>query len=323
MKKKYALFVFLISLILAFINISQIPAGDEMGGIIEIFLALLYTFIVFVFTIITSYLIFLKKNLNQKIWQIIIYTLCIISVYHLTWKVCVYRVPSMSFEDVRSKQLEELNELIKKGNEILVKSKNKNYTYYVKDSTEIVNYFISFLDRNNVQLSLEKDSIYHSTFNHFFDRNLTNFDSKEESFKYRQIISKSLTLDYISYSPNKKILFVIITYNIGTNPKEANAIALIGSRQGKKITLYRHPCFRNDYGEINKKYAFYSLVCDLNKGDRPCSKGNPFKNTFWTDGYFEKVKINNEYKYLYQVNELYNQPNKRFDNTYVPRITIE
>ena len=245
-------------------------------------------------------------------------------LYWSSWYVFVHREPMEIRSEIKKSQYDELDKLTLKGNKILKNSENKvsNNKYVTKDSVAIVDFFKCFLDRDNISPSLKIDSTYHSTFNHFFNKTLTHLDSIQ-SLRYRVNISNSLTLDYISISPNSKFIFAIITYDIGQNPTESNALTLIGSREDGKLILYKYPCSRNYSGAFNKKYAFYSLICDLDKGDRPCSKGNPFKLSFWTNGYFQKVKINNTEKYLYQVNELYNQPDKKFDSTPVPNVVIK
>lgn len=311
------------SIIIVFYNISRIPVGDEIGATGEQFIALYYTLIIFLITVIFSFSVSSIKTLNQIVWQGVVYGLCIISVYYFTWKVCVFREPGRSTEEIRNIQRLKLNNLISEGTRILEKSENRNHTYKKQDSTAILNYLIHFLDSNSIEFSRTKDSIYHSVFSHFFSRTLMNFDNIQESLTYRKTISNSITVDHISYSPNNNLLLAILTYDIGQSPVESNAIALIGSREDGKLILYKYPCFRNDYGVLNKKYAFYELVNDLAKNEQPCSKGNPFTHSFWDGGYFGKVKVKNEHKYLYQVHELYNQPNKKFDDIPVPSIVIK
>lgn len=93
---------FVISLILLFNNISQIPIGDEMGAIGEMFISLFYALIIFTITIalsIGSDYIFQK---GQIYIQIFIHGTCIFLIFYSSYRVCIYREPYMSPKEIRS-----------------------------------------------------------------------------------------------------------------------------------------------------------------------------------------------------------------------------
>lgn len=82
---------FVMSLILLFNNISQIPIGDEMGAMGEMFISLFYALIIFIITIalsIGSDYIFQKGRIYI---QIFIHGICVFLIFYSSYRVCIYR----------------------------------------------------------------------------------------------------------------------------------------------------------------------------------------------------------------------------------------
>lgn len=218
-------------------------------------------------------------------------------------------------DDVTENQLKELNGMIARGDKILSKSDNliNNPTIKLEDSTAIINYFSNFLD---YPFYLYSDSIkkdYSSKFYDFFNRRLMEqpygkiqlISDTIETNKYRQAIKNKLSIDLFLYSPKREKLFIVITYDVGKEPIEANALVLIGERYDNKILLYKYKGFRNDYGVVNKKYALYEIITGFENEDIYNNKDNvsPLDKSFWDGYWYEKVKINNTEKYRYQLDD--------------------
>lgn len=315
---------FTLSIIILFYNISRIPSGHEMGAILEAFSAIITTIVIFGITIGVSVYVSTLESDSQNYLQFSIYFLCVLLVSFASWKICISEERGKTYEEVREIQSNKLEKLISKGNRLIEKSDNivPDIKTKAKDSISIMIFFTHFLDSAVISSSYKKDLSYHDVFSHFFNRNLTDSDSIE-SINCRKNILKNLSIDLMAYSPDRKFIFSILTYDINVNPTESNALALIGERKTGELILYKYRCFSNDYGVLNKKYAFYDLICNLKDKKSPCFKGSPLEKEFWTGRFFNKIDINGQEKYIYQVNELYNQGDKQFDDTDVPFIIVK
>ena len=256
---------------------------------------------------------------------IIIHSISILLITFSSWKICIYEPPSYTKGEISAIQLTELNKMIKRGDKMLADSENKtdDQAIILEDSTAIINYFSHFLDSAFYNHSDSIKIAYSSTFYYFFNRLLISqpygkvemISDSIETNKYRQIIKHNLSIDFFSYSPDQRKLFIIMTYEVGEDPKEANALAMLGERDEEKIILYRCPRFRNDYGVVNKKYAFYQIISDFEDSE------NPLKTSFWDGYWYKKVRFNNTEKYRYQLDDFAYKWNEK--KQFNERVTAE
>ena len=215
-------------------------------------------------------------------------------------------------EQVMEQQLNRLDRMTRRGDRLLARSQNTiaDRTILLEDSVAIINYFNQFL---SIPFYNYSDSVvlqYSARYSHFFNRNLIRrphgkieliFDI-EETNKRRQIIKNNLSIDFFAYSPDKSKLLIVMTYDIGFDPTNANALVLIGSRDDNQIILYRFVgCgFRNDWAVVNKQYALYQVIIDFaNRDFQQC--GNPLRRSFWRSEHFEKIVVDGVERYRYQL----------------------
>ena len=311
MKCKINLVTGLLSVIIVVLICSQVKIRSEfasglsdlIGIVFSIFAALLIYAIYYAISCI-------DRLKTETTIQMIISCICLALITFSCYHINHYKPKSKTKEEVREFQLKKLNRMMKKGNKMLAKNKNRitDYAVLKEDSTAIIKHFNHFLDsafyRNSDSLRLD----YSSTFSRFFNRNLTRYTHAElltdtvNTNKYRQIIKNSLSIDFFSYSPDNSKLFIIMTYEIGEEPTGANALALIGERKDNKLILYRHICgFQNNYSVVNKQYALYGAIIDFAQQGRPCGITNPLEKSFWNSKWFEKNYVNGTETYRYQL----------------------
>jgi hypothetical protein len=281
----------------------------NLGLIIIIpFIGIFFTFFVYVITWLVHK--YWRKDYTTTLSYIFALA---VGVGYFIFAMSIFNPKSYTKEEFRTKQLKELNKMTKKGDKMLAKSENMitDRTIVFEDSTAIINYFNHFLDSTFYNYSDSLIIEYSSIFHNLFTRNLIRrpyggvemiFDSIETD-RYRQIIKNNLSIDLFSYSPDKSKLLIVMTYEIGEEPIEANALILIGERNNNQIILYKYGCFRNDYGVVNKQYALYETIMKFEDRSIPCNqnKESPFKKSFWNTGWFEKVIFNGAEKYRYQL----------------------
>jgi hypothetical protein len=302
----------LINFILAIYVISKIGYTSELAGSLInlgskigiIFRGIGITLICYIFV----RLIFKSSFKYNEILSIIL----VILINALNIKAIVY--PKVYTEaEIVENELSELKSMVKRGDRLLEKSENilNDKAIKLEDSTAIISYFKQFLSTPFYRSSDSLKIDYNDKFQYYFNRILINrpyggvemiFDSLETN-KYRDIMNKNLSVDLFLYSPDKKKMLVVLTYEVGKEPIEANGLVLIGERLENKIILYRYDNFRNDYGVLNKKYALYELITDFDNFDSTSdfNKISPLDKSFWDDGFYEKVKYNNTEKYRYQL----------------------
>jgi hypothetical protein len=338
-RTKKILFVvgFIANLLVAILCILSIGYTSEFAGaLIKMGNRIAIIFIGIGFTAVFC----LVVRLMCKYWNMgIVFTLSIVLVGVMCigyYNICMSIINPKSLitnEEVRAHQLKKLDGLIKKGNKMLAKSENimTDQTIRTEDSLAIINYFNHFLDSTFYRYPDTLILEYSSTFHHFFNRGLIErpygrikMDSVNIN-KYRQIIKNKLSIDLFSYSPDKRKLFIIMTYEVGEEPTGANALAMIGQRDNNQLILYRYQQgFRNDYSVVNKQYALYQIIADFkgnsNTRQKTHRKENPLKKSFWEGGWFEKISINNTEKYRYQLNDTYKWNEQK---QYNERITAE
>jgi hypothetical protein len=320
----------IVNLIIAICCILSVPHKGEfasallgLGEKIEIaFIGIVFTFGFFLIVhLVCKY----WNNYSVFVSMILVVAM---NIGYLSISMSIVSPKQYTEAEIKTKQQKKLNEMIKKGDKMLAKSENKIIDHVIisEDSVAIISYFNHFLDSAFYRYSDSIKLEYSSTFHHFFNRNLIRrpygrvemIFNDIETNKYRQIIKNNLSIDLFSYSPDKRKLFIIMTYNVGYEQIEANALALIGERNEDQIILYKFRGFRNDYGVMNKQYALYEIITSF---EDKANNYNPLKKSFWDGRWYEKVRINKTEKYRYQLDDYAYKWNE--EKQYNERVTAE
>ncbi|MES2838017.1 MAG: hypothetical protein V4667_10875 [Bacteroidota bacterium] len=317
MKKNLPIIILLaiVNFLLIIVNIQNIPAGNEMGGLAQAIIALFFSGIIFYAT--TTLSVWLsKKDNNYQVLQIFIFITSAILTYCASWYVCVYEKPYKADSVYRNEEIIKGNQ---NKNKVFNTFKNSENNYKrdrlsISDSLSLRIFFSDFLSENNIN----NDSNFHSTFYEIFNLNIEKNDTvilKE----YIDRIKKSISIDYMGYSPNRNFNFVILTYEL--RKRNVYPLVLIGNRLNNNIKYHKYPCYRDDGPTVTKDYLLFKIIERFNEFGVPCNHSNPLEYDFWNSEYFDTLSINNKKLYRYQLE--YSLSKKYSSNSILPSIKVK
>ena len=300
-------------------NVSQIPGGAEMAGIIIYFNAIFLTFVIFLGTFGISILVtqIFKKNKYLDGMIVVIFILGLVVTHYQTLSICDYEERNYSVDSQISKQNQELHKIIKSGKKALSKSNNvyPERKIILEDSIAIMNFLNNFLDSCQMVLQPAEKISINLKFNNFFELYLSDsIASKNDSLLIEKIKS-SISLDYIAYSPNEKFLTTAFTYSYHEN--RVRILFLIGEKNKENFRFNKLYC--NYTGEdifVNEEYAFYKFILDIKDDDKyhGCNCKIASK-IFWECDHFNKVQIGQNFVFKYQVSSSYSPIYKDYRDT--------
>lgn len=307
------------AIFILFNNVSQIPGGAEMAGIIIYFNAIFTSFIIFIGTIGLIILItqIFKKSKYKDVMIVIVFLLGLIYTHSETLNICVYEDRNISVYSRISKQKEELQEVIKLGKKALSKSDNvyPEREIILKDSIIIMNFLNDFLDSCQVALNPTEKIYFNSRFNNFFELNFSDSTrSKNDSILIEKIKS-SLTLDFMAYSPDEKFISTALTYSY--HEDRVRILFLIGEKNKDNFRLNKLYCNYDGIDIfINKEYAFYKFFIDIKDPNKYSGcKCKVASKKFWECDHFNKVFIGQNHVYKYRVTNSFSSLHKEYRDT--------
>lgn len=307
------------AIFILFNNVSQIPGGAEMAGIIIYFNAIFTSFIIFIGTFGLIILItqIFKKSKYKDVIIVIVSLLGLIYTHSETLNICAYEDRNISVYSRISMQKEELQKVIKLGKKTLSKSDNvyPKREIILKDSIIIMNFLYNFLDSCQIALNPTEKIYFNSRFSNFFELNFSDSTRSKNDSILIESIKSSLTLDFIAYSPDEKFISTALTYSY--HEDRVRILFLIGKKNEENFSLNKLYC--NYTGEdifVSKEYAFYKFFIDIkdeNKyGGCKCKVAS---KSFWECDHFNKVFIGQNHVYKYQVSSSYSPTYKDYRDT--------
>jgi len=309
-------FSFIIGFILLLYNVSRIPAGDEMGAIIEMFIAGLYAIIIYALSSFISIIAWKTISRNKNAIQISLLLLCVSLIYYSTWKVCVYRTPPLTVEEQKKIEIERTKKAYAFFNQI-PKLIREGYTYkpsndiFEKDSLLILNSLKTITGKEFTKI----DSVSRVKIGKFL--NYSSYYLFEDKLKHEvalnlQTISHTLKVRNIFYSPNNNVFLTFISYKTKyTNNNNklidgGEAITLIGYKQDTKMIFYEYCKDDSSFNSIvNLDDLAYSLCFQKAIGLSDFYYYKDYKSflneSFWkNESVLRNTKINNKMFYGFE-----------------------
>lgn len=323
MKKSLIFLLIIIYIVFAifilFNNVSKIPGGSEMAGIIIYFHAIFKSFIIFIGTFGLIILItqIFKKSKYLDIIIFILLLLGLIYTHCETSKICAYEDRNISISSRLSMQKEELQKVVKLGKKTLLKSDNiyPEKEIILKDSIVIINFLNDFLDSSQIALNATEKIYFNSRFSNFFELNLSDSTRSINDSILIQKIKSSLTLDFISYSPDEKFISTALTYSY--HEDRVRILFLIGEKNKENFRLNKLYCNYDGIDVfINKEYALYKFFIDSKDENKygGC-KCKVTSKSFWECDHFKKVFIGQNYEYNYRITNSFSTIHKEYRDT--------
>lgn len=314
----YALFYIFIAFLILVSNVNQIPSDAELAGIIIYLNAIFITVVILLVTL--GFLLLSTQFFSNRNYQFIINTFIILfglfTTNRETKNICTFENQDYSVYSIISKQKEDMTKTIDAGKDILQKSDNVkvNRAIIRKDSTIIINYINNFLDSCIMPVMPKEKQIIKSKFINFFHLILSDSTTSKVDSILISSIKKSISLDYIAYSPDEKFIVTMLTYNYSEN--RVGILFLLGESSNSSLNLYKRDCnFEGDIF-INQEYAFYKFFTDIRSRykDYKCSCDLSSKN-FWECSNFEKIFIMSNYVNRFKIVNKYDNQLKVYKDT--------
>ena len=291
-----------------FHNTNRIPAGDEMGGILEAFAALILAFLIYVLFATVSIILWNKGTKNKNIIQLILSVLCVGLIYYSSWKVCVYREAPLTAEETEELKIKNTNEfnsfyaripkLIEHGD--VYRPLNGAF---VQDSLFILNSLKSLFGQSFHTMD-STSKIKTATFLGY--RTGWFFEDSLGVSKLLETANQSLKLRNIFYSPDYQVLLAFVSYKtkfVDIDNKWLNsgeAIALIGYKQNNEMIFYKYYKLDSYINFITNDDIAYSYCFKeaIGKGYNSEIYSNFLKSKFWQSPKVTK-SVNYNGKLLY------------------------
>ena len=313
------IFVYIIFALMLFANnVNQIPNDVEFAGVFLFLSAILISILVFLATAAGLFLSIQVFSKTKFITPLIIGIL-LIGLYatHLTtFNICVFEKRDNSPESIISKQSKEREKVIRSGKTILLKSDNifPEKREINKDSLIIVDFIQKYLDSCLMPLKLPEAKKVNSNFLHFFHLILSDSSRSENDSLLILSIKKSISLDYIAYSPDEKFIITMLTYSYSEN--RVGILFLLGERNDTKLELYKRDCNFDGDIFIDKEYAFYKFFTDIKSVYKGYGCGcDVSSKSFWECSNFEKVSIKPNYVNRFKILNKYDNQLKIYKDT--------